>query len=98
MDQHYSLAYSTTLVTYSSRIVANMSHPLSSHNNSLGFTGGKHYQKIIIAIFRLVLQNFAIPGYFPYIIFYGSLFALHSSGWFVIEVCCSILVREVVKH
>ena len=38
-----------------------VSHPFSSLNNSLGFTGGKHYQKIIIPIFRLVLQNFAIP-------------------------------------
>ena len=32
---------------------------------SPGLDGGKHYQKIIIPIVRLVLQNFAIPGYFP---------------------------------
>ena len=27
-----------------------MSHPFSSLNNSLGFTGGKHYQKITIPV------------------------------------------------
>ena len=32
--------------------------------------GRKHNQKITIPVFRLVLQNFAIPGYFPYILFY----------------------------
>ena len=46
-----------------------VSHPLSSLNSSLGFAGGKHNQKITIAIFRLVLQHFAIPGCFPYILF-----------------------------
>ena len=43
-----------------------MSHPFSSLNSSLGFAEEKHYQKIIIPIFRLVLQNFAVPGRFPY--------------------------------
>ena len=61
-----------------------VSHPFSSFNSSLGFVGGKHYQKITIPIFRLVLQNFAIPDCFPYILF------LFSSGWFGIEVCGSI--------
>ena len=56
-----------------------VSHPFSSFNSFLGFDGGKHYQKIINPIFRLVLQNFAIPGCFPYILFY--LFSLLSSGW-----------------
>ena len=41
-----------------------MNHPFS-FNNSLGFAGGKHYQKITILIFRLVLQNFAILIFFP---------------------------------
>ena len=45
-----------------------VSHPFSSLNSSEGFAGGKHYQKITIAIFRFVLQNFDIPGYFPYIL------------------------------
>ena len=54
-----------------------VSHPFSFLNSSLGL-GGRHYQKITIAIFRLVLQNFAIPGYFPYIIFYNYL-----SPWFL---------------
>ena len=39
-------------------------HPLSFFNSSLGLTGGKHYQKITIAIFRFVPQNFTIPGNF----------------------------------
>ena len=40
-----------------------VSHPFFSLNTSLGFAGGKHYLKITIPIFRLVLQNFAFPGY-----------------------------------
>ena len=68
-------------------------HPFSFLNSSWGLTGGKHYQKITIAIFRFVLQNFIIPGYFPYILFYSCLFSLLSSGWFVIAVCGSISVQ-----
>ena len=70
-----------------------VNHPFSSLNSSLGFAGGKHYQKITIPIFRLILQNFAIPGCFPYILFYCYLFSLLSSGWFVIAVCDSISVQ-----
>ena len=58
------------------------SHPFSL-NSSSGLAGGKHYQKITIPIFRLVLQNFALPGCFPYILFYLDLLSLLSSGWFV---------------
>ena len=61
-------------------------HEFSFLNRSLGFDGGKHYQKITIPIFRLVLPNFAIAGCFLYILFYGYLFSLLSSGWFVIAV------------
>ena len=68
-----------------------------SRSNSLGFAGGKHYQKITIPIFGLVLQNFVIPGYLSYTRFYRYLFSLLSSGWFVIAVCGSISVRELVK-
>ena len=64
-----------------SQTSASMSHPFSSRNTSLGFAGGKHCQKIIIPIFRLVLQNFAIPGCFPYILFYRYPFSLLS--WLV---------------
>ena len=39
-------------------------------NSSLALVGGKHYQEITIPVFWLVLQNFAIPGYFPYLLFY----------------------------
>ena len=52
-----------------------LSHPFSSLNCSLGFAGGKHYQKITIFIFRVVFQNFAISGCFPYVIFYRYLSA-----------------------
>ena len=75
-----------------------VSHPFSSLNNSLGFTGGKQYQKITIPVFRLVLQNFAIPGCFPYIPFYCYLFSLLSSGWFVFVACGFVSVKELVKH
>ena len=44
-----------------------VSHLFSFLNSSLGLAGGKHYQKITIPVFR-VLQNFAISGYFPYIL------------------------------
>ena len=67
-----------------------VSHPFSSLNSSLDFAGGKHYQKITVPIFRSVLQNFAIPSYFPYFLFCRYLFFLPSSGWFVIAVCGSI--------
>ena len=39
-----------------------LSHPFSSLNTSLGIAGEKYYQEITIPIFRLALQNFAIPG------------------------------------
>ena len=72
-------------------------HPFSFLNSTSGHAGEKHYQKITIPIFRLVLQNFAIPGYFPYILFYGYLFSLLASDLFVIAVCDSAWVRELVK-
>ena len=61
-------------------------HPVSSFNSSLDFAGGKHHQKIIIPIFRHVLQNFAIPGCFPYNSYYYIFYLL-----FVWLVCfCSL--------
>ena len=44
-----------------------VSHHFSFLNSSWCLTGGNHYQKITITIFRFVLQNCTIPGYFPYI-------------------------------
>ena len=70
-----------------------VSHPFFSFNSSLGFAGGKHDQKITIPIFILVLQNFAIPGCIPDILFYRYLFSLLSSAWFVIAVCGSLSVQ-----
>ena len=50
-------------------------HPFSFLNSSWGLTGGKHHQKITIAIFRFVLKNFTIPSYFPYIYFSITIFS-----------------------
>ena len=44
--------------------------PLQVHNNGSC--------RPSIPIFRFVLQNFAIPGYFPYILFYSYIFSLLS--------------------
>ena len=73
------------------------SHPFSfrNSNSSLGLAGGKHYQKITIPIFSLVLQNFAIPGYFSYILFCRHLFSLLFSGWVVSAACDFISVQGV---
>ena len=68
--------------------------PLSSLNSSLTLAGGKHFQKITIPVFRLVLQNSAIPGWFLYILFFRFLFHWLPSGWFV----GSISAREVVQY
>ena len=48
--------------------------------------------------FLNISLGFAIPGYFPYILFYHYLFSLLSSYWFVIAVCGSFSVRELVKY
>ena len=74
-----------------------VSHPFSILNNSLCLAGGKHYQKITIPVFRVDLQNFAVSGYFPYILFCRYILSLLSSGWFVIAVCGSVSVSELVK-
>ena len=74
-----------------------VSHPFSFLNSSLGLAGEKHAQKITIPVFRLLLQNCAFSGCFPYILFYNYLFSLLPSGWFVIAECDSVSVRELVK-
>ena len=76
----------------SSRIVVNIS------GSSVCFAGDKHYKKITIRILKPVLQNFAVPDCFPYIIFCRYLVYLLSSGWFVFVVCGSISVRELVEY
>ena len=65
----------------------------SSLNSSLGFAGRKHYQEITVPTLRLVLQNFATPSCFTYVLFYSCLFSLLSSGLFVIAVWGSISVQ-----
>ena len=74
-----------------------VSHPFSHLNSSSGLAEGNHYPKITIAVFRLVLQNFAPPGCVPCILFCCYLLSLLSSGWFVIAVCGSISVWELTK-
>ena len=44
------------------------------------------------------IGNNPIPGYFPYILFYCYILSLRSPGWFVIVVCGSVSVRELVKY
>ena len=90
-------AYWAHFMCYHELWPTSVSHPFSFLNSSLGLAGGKYHQKIIIPIFRHVLQNFAILGYFPYILFYHYLSYVLSPGWFVIAVCVSISVRELVK-
>ena len=58
-------------------------HPFSFLNNSLGFAGGKHYQKITIPIFRPVLQNFSRLLSF-YTFCYPCYFSCLSSDWVVL--------------
>ena len=71
---------------------------LFSLNSFLCLTGRKHYQKITIPLFRFILKNFAFPCCFPCILFYCYLFAILSSAWFVIAVCDTISVRELVRY
>ena len=66
--------------------------------SSLGFAGGKHYQKINTPIFKLVLQKFAIPGCFPYIIFYRYLFSLLFLVGLLLQSVALFQSRELVKY
>ena len=54
-----------------------VSHPFSFFDSSLCLAGGKQYQEISIPVFRVVLQNFPVPGYFPYTFFYRYILFLH---------------------
>ena len=54
-------------------------------------------RKFTIPVFGVILQSFAIPGYFPNILFYRYILYLLSSGCFLIAVCGSISVRELEK-
>ena len=70
-----------------------VSHPFSSLNGSLGFAGGKHYQKLTIPIFDLLFKIllfqvtflifFSIVIFSPYFLQVGLLLqyvALFQSG------------------
>ena len=59
---------------------------LQSGNAQSGSKSTNITRKLLSISFRFVLQNFTIPGHFPYILFYSCLFSLLSSGWFVIAV------------
>ena len=74
------------------------SHPFYFVNSSLGLAGGKHYQKNAIPIFRLVLQNFAIPGCFPSILFcHYPFLPLSPPGWRGIVVTVRAAGRAAAK-
>ena len=59
--------------------LTSVSDPFSFLNSALGFAREKHYQKIAIPIFRLVLQNFALPVAF--LAFFPSLSFLLTFFW-----------------
>ena len=70
-----------------------VSHPYSFLNSSLGLAGAKHYHIITIPILRLFFFNFAVPGWFAYILRFHYYFCLLYSGWVVIVVCGPISVQ-----
>ena len=70
---------------------------LSPLNNCLGFAGGKHYQKINIAIFRFVLLNFTIPDYFPYILSIAVFSSYFLLVGLILQYVALFQSKEVVK-
>ena len=88
-------------IPMSSQIVVNISGPsllfFSIALDSWGLSGGKHYQKVTIAIFRFVLQNFTIPGYFPYILFCSCLFPYFLMVGLLLQYVALFQSRELVK-
>ena len=74
-----------------------LGRPFSFLSSSSGLTGVNITRKYLSLSLDLFFKLFAIPGYFPCILFYHYLFSLLSSGLFVIAVCGSISVRELVK-
>ena len=75
------------------RIVANISHPVSFLNSSLGLTGGKNYQKIAIHVFKLDPQKVAFLIFFFIAIFPPHLLLIDV----FIAVCGSISVKKPVN-
>ena len=83
----------------SSRIVANISESsLSSVNSSLGFAGGKHYQKLLSLSLDLFFKNFAIPGAF--LIFFSI--AIFSPYFLLVDLLLQSVTlfqsRELVRY
>ena len=66
-------------------------------NSSWSFTGGNHYRKITIAIIRFVLQNFTIPDYLPYILFFCYLFSLCLQVGLLLLSCVCFLIFFFLK-
>ena len=69
-----------------------VSHPFSFLNNFLGLAWEKHYLKITIPIYRLVLQNFANPGYFPFL---SVAFFLLTFFWLLLLQYVTISVQGI---
>ena len=57
----------TCLMCHHELCPTSVSHHFSSLERSLGLVGENIYKKFTILIFSLILQNFALPGCFPYI-------------------------------
>ena len=70
-------------------------HPFSFLSSSYGLTGGKHYQKITIAIFRFVLKKFAILGCFFLIYFYIAILSLVG---LLLQSVALFQSKELVKY
>ena len=67
-------------------------------NSSLGFAGGKHYQKITNPIFRLVLQNFVLPGGSPYIFSIAIFYPYFPLVGLLLQSVALFQSRELVKY
>ena len=58
----------------------------------------KYHQEITIPIFGLVLKNFAIPGCFPYILFYCYIFPHFLLVSLLLQSVALFQSRELVKY
>ena len=89
------MCYMLSTFQMSSRIVANISGPFLFLNSSWGLTGGKYFLEITIAfdlLFKILLFQVT------FLIFFSIAILSPYFFWFVIAVCGSISVRELVKY
>ena len=70
-------------------------------SSSFGRVWGKHYENIIVPIFRFVLQNFALPGCFPCILCYPIIslyFVLIGLLLQLMALTCALIVWVHFNH